>query len=438
MNQIIKKIYRYSLIIFLFLILIFTNILRPIVDELYVLSFVLIILIFFLIQIYNLGYKIFICLSLSAFLASIISYSLNYKDFPIFLANISIFFLILGTASIFLDNLREKIVLKNKFKLFRNILIVLIAITILAPFGIYRNHIPDFTQFIKQNSLKIFNSKAYYNYNMNLITKNKNIYTKNMKLILDSPVSFNFYKSEENIIKFLGWAGDFNTESGTGIDNIEFWLDGKPLEGKFLGKAKIGIERNDIAEKYGEKFRKSGYSFDLNITNIEKGTHELNIYAHSLYFGWENITYNINISDVLDKENNKGQSILLTDNTNFEKNWLPVNQCKFEYEKNGIKIIVSGDDPYFESIFDSSYLKNKNLSIEIVIDTVVESNLQLYFKEKNQGYNINNSFIYNLYIGRNDIFIKLPNINIDKIRIDPVNNKMDCNIEKIEFYEGAN
>lgn len=438
MNKIIKKIYRYFLIIFLFLILIFINILRPIVDELYVLSFVLIILIFFLIQIYNLGYKIIICLSLSAFLASIITYSLNYKNFPIFLANISIFFLILGTASIFLDNLREKIVLKNTFKLFRNILIVLIAITILAPFGIYRNHIPDFTQFIKQNSLRIFNSKAYHNYNMKLITKNKNIYTKNMKLILDEPVSFNFYKSEEDIVNFLGWAADFNTERGTGIDNIEFWLDGKPLEGEFLGKAKIGIERNDIAEKYGEKFRKSGYSFDLNIANIEKGTHELNICAHSLYFGWENITYNINISDVLDKENNKGQSILLTHNTNFEKNWRPVNQCKFKYENNGIKIIVSGDDPYFESIFDLSSMKGKNLTVEIIINTVVKSNLQLFFKEKNQEYNSENSFSYNLYIGRNDIFIQLPSINIDKIRIDPVNNKMDCNIEKIEFYEGAN
>jgi len=429
---------RYFLIIFLFLILIFTNILRSIVNELYVLSFVLIILIFLLIQIYNLSYKIFIYLTLAAFFTGIILFILRYKIFPIYLANISIFFLILGIISIFLDNLREKVVLKNKFKLFKNILIILIIASVLIPFGIYRNHIPDFPQFIKQNSLRIFNPKAYYNYNKNLIIKNKNIYTKNIKLILDSPVNFNFYKSESDIIKFSGWAADFNAERGTGIDNIEFWLDGKPLEGLFLGRAIIGIERNDIAEKYGEKFRKSGYSFNLNIDNIEKGTHELNIYAHSLYFGWEGITYKININDVLIEKNNKEQSILLIDNSNFEKYWYPVNQCKFAYDKNGIKILVSGDDPYFESLFDLTSMNYKNLSLEIIIDTVVESNFQLFYKGANQEYNNENSFSYNLHIGKNDIFIKLPNTKINKIRIDPVNNKMDCIIEKIEFYENAN
>lgn len=438
MNIKIKNINRYFLIIFLFLILIFTNILRPVIDELYVLSFVLIILIFLLIQIYNLSYKVFIYLSLAAFFTGLILFILRHKIFPIYFANISIFFLILGTVSIFLDNLREKIILKNKFGLFRNILIVLIIATILIPFGIYKNHIPDFPQFIKQNSLRIFNPKAYYNYNINLLTKNKNIYTKNMKLILDSPVNFNFYKGEADTVKFSGWAADFNSQKGTGIDNIEFWLDGEPLEGTFLGKAVIGIERNDIAEKYGEKFRKSGYSFNLNIDNIEKGTHELNIYAHSLYFGWESITYKININNVLIKENNKEQSILLTDNTNFEKYWYPVNQCKFEYDKNGIKILVSGDDPYFESLFDLSIMKSKNLTIEIIINTVVESNLQLFYKGINQEYNSENSFSYNLHIGKNDIFIKLPSTKINKIRIDPVNNKMDCTIEKIEFYENAN
>lgn len=438
MNIKIKNINRYFLIIFLFLILIFTNILRPVIDELYVLSFVLIILIFLLIQIYNLSYKVFIYLSLAAFFTGLILFILRYKIFPIYLANISIFFLILGTVSIFIDNLREKIVLKNKFGLFRNILIVLIIATILIPFGIYKNHIPDFPQFVKQNSLRIFNPKAYYNYNINLITKNKNIYTKNMKLILDSPVNFNFYKSEADTIKFSGWAADFNSQKGTGIDNIEFWLDRKPLDGKFLGEAVIGIERNDIAEKYGEKFRKSGYSFNLNIDNIEKGTHELNIYAHSLYFGWESITYKININESLEENNNQKKSIFVTDNTNFEKYWYPVNQCKFEYDKNGIKILVSGDDPYFESLFDLTFMNDKNLSMEIIIDTVVESNLQLFYKGINQEYNSENSFSYNLHIGKNDIFIKLPSTKINKIRIDPVNNKMDCTIEKIEFYENAN
>ena len=83
-------------------------------------------------------------------------------------------------------------------------------------------------------------------------------------------------------------------------------------------------------------------------------------------------------------------------------------------------------------------MKGKNLTVEIIINTVVKSNLQLFFKEKNQEYNSENSFSYNLHIGKNDIFIQLPSVNIDKIRIDPVNNKMDCNIEKIEFYENAN
>ena len=430
-----KKIAEYFIVLVLFLILIFANILRPVIDELYVLSFVLIALIFLLIQLFDFSYRSLFFLSIASFLTGIITLVLEYKIFPTYLANVSIYLFILGIISIYFDKLRRILKSKQKTGLFKKTLIALIILTLILPFGIYNNHIVDLPQFVKQNSLRIFSPKIYYGYGINENEENKDINNKNIKLVLDFPSDSSFYKEEKNIIEFSGWAIDFNSERGTGIDNIEFWLDGKPLDGKFLGKAKTGIERNDIAEKYGEQFRNCGYVFELDISEISEGNHNIEIWAHSLYNGWVFIEKNINVFTTLQNKKQESESILLIDNKNFDKYWTPVNQCEFKPEDNGIAILVKGDDPYFENKIDLDFLKEGDYYVEIVIETVVDSNFQLFFKTEGQEYKSENSYSQNLYIGENKIIIHLPNLKIQKIRIDPVNNNENCLIKKIEFFK---
>jgi len=91
------------------------------------------------------------------------------------------------------------------------------------------------------------------------------------------------YFSKEGIpfsgkIKINGWAIEKNSKYDSGIDKIEFFLDGKPGEGKYLGK----FTQNYDPELETEKFIENLY---LNFYDWLPDSSELNFWAINLEYG---------------------------------------------------------------------------------------------------------------------------------------------------------
>jgi hypothetical protein len=73
-----------------------------------------------------------------------------------------------------------------------------------------------------------------------------------------------------------GWAIDANAREGTGIDAVRIYaypLPGGEADAVFLGKARYGGSRPDVAQTYGARFDRSG--FDLEASGLGPGRYRL-------------------------------------------------------------------------------------------------------------------------------------------------------------------
>ena len=61
---------------------------------------------------------------------------------------------------------------------------------------------------------------------------------------------------------------------------------------------------------------------------------------------------------------------------NFEKYFKPVNQSKFIATVDGVNIVVSGDDPWFETSFPIEFGNNNSILSFFSIDSQAEGDLQ--------------------------------------------------------------
>lgn len=78
----------------------------------------------------------------------------------------------------------------------------------------------------------------------------------------------------------LGWAIDFASSSGTGVDTVHVWAypaSGGPAQ--FVGVAGYGADRPDVGAIYGPQFTNSGYY--LTINSLPAGTWDLALFPHS-------------------------------------------------------------------------------------------------------------------------------------------------------------
>ena len=84
-----------------------------------------------------------------------------------------------------------------------------------------------------------------------------------------------------------GWALHQTTSSNTGVTDVHIWLDApSPPNGQFLGGARYGIERPDIASLYGEKYRYSGFELTWDTHTVTPGVHTLYIAARHPDASW--------------------------------------------------------------------------------------------------------------------------------------------------------
>ncbi|MBA7466980.1 Tol-Pal system protein TolB [subsurface metagenome] len=134
---------------------------------------------------------------------------------------------------------------------------------------------------------------------------------ENIKMSVDSLRQNEVIKEDKkNKLRISGWAADFNVTDSTGIDKVEIYLNGPKGFGKFLGEAKYGLERQDVADAFGNpNYLNSGYSFTYDASSFEPGSlHSFYVYSLSSKGEYQLIKVNI-IMEGEEKESNTITSV---------------------------------------------------------------------------------------------------------------------------------
>ncbi len=106
-------------------------------------------------------------------------------------------------------------------------------------------------------------------------------------LTVDTPTNDERITSKSLRIK--GWAVDPSAGQGTGIDQVEVYIDGPRGQGSLLGQASYGIARQDVANALGGGDRYLFSGFELIWTEVIQaapGYHTITVAAHSPANGW--------------------------------------------------------------------------------------------------------------------------------------------------------
>jgi hypothetical protein len=125
----------------------------------------------------------------------------------------------------------------------------------------------------KQSINRIFKKQEYY-------SKKEIVIINGEKVKEEITISASSSKQGSTFsgkIKIEGWAMEKNAEYDSGIDRIEFFLDGKPGEGKYLGK----FSQNYDPELETKKFIKNLY---FNFYDRPPDSSELNFLAINLEY----------------------------------------------------------------------------------------------------------------------------------------------------------
>jgi len=116
--------------------------------------------------------------------------------------------------------------------------------------------------------------------------------------------------------------------------------------------------------------------------------------------------------------------------SNFNRNVSEVRLLK-----DGLKIISTNDDPYFQ--LPLIPLPKKNINIKLDITVQASTNAQVFYKTNTKkNYNSENSVTTSLTSGRKQLTFVIPNNDIiGRLRLDPGNVKGEYIIHNIEIFE---
>ena len=177
--------------------------------------------------------------------------------------------------------------ISRKKRLMKIIMFILLIIFLILSF---LTNIKDTHQVI----LKIKNPERYYA-KINKFTYKDNVYHNDVIIEIDNPKQDT---SVSGLFSVEGWAAEMCDLKGSGIESIYFFLGEKPHNGgKFLGKNFHWIRREDVQDLYGDKYKDSGFYFEMNSKLLDNGPNQIYVYAKSNYFGWNYKVLNIVIQN---------------------------------------------------------------------------------------------------------------------------------------------
>jgi hypothetical protein len=126
-------------------------------------------------------------------------------------------------------------------------------------------------------------------------TREINVQNPNVRMDINAPAAGATIQGTTTI---RGWAIHQAATWGTGIDKVHIYLDGPAGgDGTIIAWATYGIERDDVARVYGERYRNSGYQYVWDTSTVPNGQHTLSIYVHSTISGWSQHKRTINVQN---------------------------------------------------------------------------------------------------------------------------------------------
>src|SRR5690242_13322333 len=73
-------------------------------------------------------------------------------------------------------------------------------------------------------------------------------------------------------VRIVGWALDHNSPADPGIDSVLVYAGGDASTGTLLGTAQFGLDRPDIAQRFGAPtFAASGFAFTWETVGLRAG-----------------------------------------------------------------------------------------------------------------------------------------------------------------------
>jgi len=252
-----------------FLLLIISLFSLSIFPQLYQISIFFAVMIFIFSQYFDFEYRLLIGFAL--FLLIICLFLLIFKldTLAIYFANYVYAFLALGIIGYFFDNLREKLKSKGIIKIYKKVFLsILVLFLFFSAFTIVRDFKinPDYPVVIKENHnkfisdvkdkyIRTFKKEIYYS-GLDIVEVYGKKISRDIIINIDNPKA---NKVISKTILLSGWAIETNSKYDSGIDRIEFFLNGKPGKGKYLGSIsnasyEISIETVKIIENLYRQF----------------------------------------------------------------------------------------------------------------------------------------------------------------------------------------
>ncbi|MHB1274927.1 MAG: DUF4214 domain-containing protein [Candidatus Humimicrobiaceae bacterium] len=130
-----------------------------------------------------------------------------------------------------------------------------------------------FTTSTREIYIKTFEKDIYYS-GMGVVEVNGKKISRDIIINIDNPKADRVISK---IIDLTGWAIETNSIYNTGIDRIEFFFDGKPGKGKYLGQ---------FSQNYEAELQSKDYIVNLynNFYNRQPTTSELDFWAINLEY----------------------------------------------------------------------------------------------------------------------------------------------------------
>jgi len=276
-----------SFLLIFFIALIISLINRDIFHETYQISIFFVILIFIFSQYFDFEYRLLIGFALFLLIICVFLLIFKLDTLAEYFANYVYGFLVLGIVGYFFDNLREKLKSKGTIKIYKKVFLSILVIFLLSSAFIFaRDYLrnSDYTVVIKENFIKFaasakdkyfktFKKDIYYS-GLAVIDGDGKKISRDIIINIDSPTADSIISKT---IDLSGWAIETNSIDNTGIDRIEFFLDGKPGKGKYLGQ---------FSYNYKSELASEDYIVNLynNFYNRRPTTSELNFWAINLEY----------------------------------------------------------------------------------------------------------------------------------------------------------
>jgi hypothetical protein len=94
----------------------------------------------------------------------------------------------------------------------------------------------------------------------------------NPQLMIDSP---GHGAAVGGAFEVQGWAADLASSGGPGIRRVHVWTQStrRMARRRWIGEARYGMARRDVASVHGEQFRASG--FGIPVVGLDRGQHRL-------------------------------------------------------------------------------------------------------------------------------------------------------------------